>query len=698
MTPNPYIDYLLTSLQELPHYSSFTKKRAISLVGKHVVDLLRHLPTHYISRTFLSSLKESQPKEAVMITVTIDRHQQGRPYKILAHDGQGDRLEIIYFNGRAPYLQKLFPIGEKKAVSGKIETYLSHYKMIHPEWVGSPAQAQFITSDEPTYPLTEGLTATTLRRIISESLKVKGTTEEWIPSSILAEKQWPSWTQALRILHALEPGLNHQKVGLCKERLAFDELLAHQIGLQILKSRAKKHECLPLSSPLSYYEKAMQNLPFTLTNAQELTLSEILQDFKSGHRMIRLLQGDVGSGKTIVAFLAMTALISAQKQSALLAPTEILARQHYTNLKPLADHLGVKIDLLIGATPLRQKTTIKEGLADGDTSILIGTHAILEDDVSFKDLGLVIIDEQHRFGVLQRRALCEKGAATHILVMTATPIPRTLVMSAYGDLDVSKLDEKPAHRQYIKTSLASCDKIQDVMDRLKIAIHDGEKAYWVCPLIDTSDTLDLACATLRFQTLEHILGPKVALIHGQMKSQDRDAIFEKFKSGDIRCLVATTVIEVGVDVKDATIMIIENAQRFGLAQLHQLRGRVGRGSQASSCLLIYSHPLSPIAQERLAIMKETNNGFLIAEKDLHLRGAGEILGTKQSGQVAFKNVELGIHDTLVTLAYKTAQGILTQFPPHELPEALQRLLQLYDKSHLLFGESTSEGHKGTLTA
>jgi ATP-dependent DNA helicase RecG len=698
MKTNPYVDYLLTPLNDLPHYSSFTKKRVISLVGKRVIDLLRHLPTHYSSRQLLSALKESHSKEAIMITVTIDRHQQGRPYKILAHDEQGDRLEIIYFNGRAPYLQKLFPIGVKRAVSGKMETYLSHHKMIHPDWVGSPAQAQFFSGIEPIYPLTEGLTATTLRRIISESLKVKGHIEDWIPSSILDEKQWPSWIQAAHTLHSLEPNLKHTQIALCKDRLAFDELLAHQMGLQILKSRSKKQEHQPLSEPLIYYEKALQNLPFSLTNAQSRTLDEILQDFKSGHRMIRLLQGDVGSGKTIVAFLAMTALISAHKQSALLAPTEILARQHFTNLKPLADHLGVGIDLLIGATPLRQKTVIKQALAEGKTAILIGTHAILEEDVTFKDLGLVIIDEQHRFGVLQRRTLSEKGATTHILVMTATPIPRTLVMSAYGDLDVSKLDEKPAHRQYIKTSLASCDKIQDVMDRLKIAIDDGEKAYWVCPLIDASDTLDLACATIRFETLERILGSKAALIHGQMKSHDRDAVFEKFKNGDIRCLVATTVIEVGVDVKDATIMIIENAQRFGLAQLHQLRGRVGRGSQASSCLLIYSHPLSPIAQQRLAIMKETNNGFLIAEKDLQLRGAGEVLGTKQSGQVTFKNVELGVHDALVSLAHKTAQSILSQHSPHELPEALQLLLQLYDKAHLLFGEAIDGTHKSTLTA
>jgi ATP-dependent DNA helicase RecG len=695
---NPYVDYLLTALNDLPHYSSFTKKRVISLVGKRVIDLLRHLPTHYASRQLINTLKESQPKEAVMITVTIDRHQQGRPYKILAHDEQGDRLEIIYFNGRAPYLQKLLPIGEKRAVSGKMEAYVSHHKMIHPDWIGSPSQAQFFSGIEPVYPLTEGLTATTLRRIISESLKVKGQIAEWIPPSILEEKQWPSWTHALYTLHSLEPNLNRKKIALCKDRLAFDELLAHQMGLQILKSQAKKQECSPLAEPFIYYDQALENLPFTLTNAQKITLGEIIKDFKSGHRMIRLLQGDVGSGKTIVAFLAMTALISAQKQSALLAPTEILARQHYTNLKPLSDHLGVRLDLLIGATPLRQKTAIKEALARGETSILIGTHAILEDDVKFNALGLVIIDEQHRFGVLQRRALSEKGATTHILVMTATPIPRTLVMSAYGDLDVSKLDEKPAHRQFIKTSLIASSKIQDVMERLKIAIDEGEKAYWVCPIIETSDTLDLAAATIRFQTLEKILGSKVALIHGQMKSQDREAVFEKFKSGDIRCLVSTTVIEVGVDVKDATIMIIENAQRFGLAQLHQLRGRVGRGAQASSCLLIYSHPLSPIAQQRLAIMKETNNGFLIAEKDLQLRGAGEVLGTKQSGQVTFKNVELGVHDPLVSLAYETAQSMLSQDPPHALSEALQRLLQLYDKSHLLFYETMDGKKETTITA
>ncbi|MBN9565746.1 MAG: ATP-dependent DNA helicase RecG [Alphaproteobacteria bacterium] len=698
MTPTPYTDYLLTHLNDLPHYSSFTKKRLISLVGKRVIDLIRHLPTHYSTRTFLAALKASTSKEAVMVTVTIDCHQRGKPYKILAHDEHGDRLEIIYFNARAPYLQKLFPTGEKRAVSGKLEKYFTHHQMIHPDWVGSPAHAQFFGSVEPVYPLTEGLTAPTLRRIIAESLKVKSKLEEWIPPHILDDKQWPSWSEAIYTVHMPGSKLERKKIALCKERLAFDELFAHQIGLLILKSQAQKQALSPLLEPLSFYEQALQHIPFTLTNAQMRTLNEIIQDFKSGHRMIRLLQGDVGSGKTIVAFLAMAALLTAQKQSALLAPTEILARQHYSNLKPLADQIGVRIGLLIGATTLKQKTALKEALAQGEISILIGTHAILEDDVTFKDLGFVIIDEQHRFGVMQRRALFEKGATTHILIMTATPIPRTLVMSAYGDLDVSRLDEKPAHRQFVRTSSVSSNKIQDIINRLKAAINDGEKAYWVCPLIETSDTLDLAAATIRFESLKGILGTQVALIHGQMKAQDRDTIFEQFKNGAIRCLVSTTVIEVGVDVKDATIMIIEHAERFGLAQLHQLRGRVGRGEKHSSCLLIFSHPLSPIAEERLSIMKETNDGFLIAEKDLQLRGSGEVLGTKQSGQITFKNVEIGAHDHLISFAHETAQNILAQQPTPRLSEAYQQLFLLYDKPHLLPQEMTDGKGQAPITA
>lgn len=466
-----------------------------------------------------------------------------------------------------------------------------------------------------------------------------------------------------------------------RARLAYDELLANQLALQIVRRKQRKRPGRSIDGDGTLRERLEQSLPFSLTGSQRIACSEIAGDMKSDSRMLRLLQGDVGSGKTVVALMAMLTAAEQGAQAALMAPTEILARQHFATIEPLAEAIDVSVILITGRDKGKKREKLVSRLNSGDTPIVIGTHALLQDDIGFDDLALVVVDEQHRFGVHQRLALAGKGAAADILVMTATPIPRTLMMTAYGDLETSRLTEKPAGRKPIETRAMPLSRLEDVVDRLRPAIASGARIYWVCPLVEDSDVLDVAAATERQAALAQRFGDRVGLVHGRLKAAEKDAVMARFAGGELDILVATTVIEVGVDVPEATIIVIEQAERFGLAQLHQLRGRVGRGDRPSSCILLYGEPLGETAKARLKVMRDTDDGFVIAEEDLRLRGAGEVLGTKQSGLPQFRMADLAVHADLIDTARDDALLILEKDPDlkSERGKAMRTLLYLFER-------------------
>ncbi len=674
--------YLLGSIDALPHYSAFFKKRLKGLVGPTMVSLLRHLPSQYHQYKQVTDLSKAEVGTRVIVNVTVDEHEKKSnksPYLIYTHDSAGNLLVLSFFNGRATYLHRLYPTGGQRTVEGKLELYKQALQMNHPTCLGTVTTQASFTGLEPVYPLTEGITNVHMRKVIAEALKVRIMLPEWIPDHLMQHQGWPTWNQALRTVHVSETDVSLSARTKAQDRLAFDELYAHQLGLCLLKERHRRASVAPYTTDKGFLEQLSEATPFTLTQAQKQTWAEILKDMTHGARMIRLVQGDVGSGKTILAFWSLALAAHNGQQAVLLAPTEILARQHAATLANFAKALGFETALLIGAMKEKDKKLVREQLAQGQAQIVVGTHALIEESINFDRLGLVVIDEQHRFGVKQRHALISKGLNTHVLIMTATPIPRTLLLSNYGDLDISRLNEKPAGRQPIVTKVTSLEKIEAVVEGLVKALNEGQKAYWVCPLIDTSEESDLAAATARFKVLQAHLGEQVALLHGRMKPDEKDAIFQAFSQGAIRCLVSTTVIEVGVDVRDATLMIIEHGERFGLAQLHQLRGRIGRGDLASTCLLLYAPPLSFIAKERLETMRQTQDGFIIAEKDLELRGAGDVLGTKQSGIMAFRNADPLIHTQLLTLAHEKASDLIAQDPSltTQAGESARLLMTLY---------------------
>jgi len=464
-------------------------------------------------------------------------------------------------------------------------------------------------------------------------------------------------------------------------RLAYDELLASQLALALLRSKVRRSPGRESRGDGLIRDKIAAAIPFVLTASQQSAVAEIDADLRAPTRMLRLLQGDVGSGKTLVALFAMAAVVEAGRQAALMAPTELLARQHHQTLAKFGEAAGLRLALLTGRDTGAERGRTLEGLADGTIDIVAGTHALFQESVAFRDLGLAVIDEQHRFGVHQRLALGAKGEAADILVMTATPIPRTLVLTYFGDMDVSNLREKPAGRQKIETRALPLERMEDLISRLRQVLAKGARVFWVCPLVEESEALDAAAAQERFLHLQQVFGEKVGLVHGKMKSRDKNAAMAAFADGATQILVATTVIEVGVDVPQATIMVIEHAERFGLAQLHQLRGRVGRAGDKASCLLIFRAPLGEAAKARIAIMRETDDGFCIAEEDLRLRGEGEVLGTKQSGLPGFRLADLTTHGTLLALARDEARRIVNDNPRLEGPrgETLRLLLNVFER-------------------
>ena len=656
-----------------------------------LIDLLWHFPLGLVDRSRTPSIAQSLQGEIVTLVVTVTEHRSGggrrgsrAPYRILVEDETG-ALELVYFRADPHYLQRLLPIGETRLISGRIEAYDGHLQMPHPDHVATIDDNNALPQIEPVYPLTAGLSNTSLRKAVQGALRHIPDLPEWIDDAFLARKGWPSLSNAIKRLHAPEGEADLLPSTPARARLAYDELLANQLALALIRRRLKKRAGRIIKAPGSLRNAILDALPFSLTGAQTRTVREIDTDMASNSHMLRLLQGDVGSGKTVVALLAMATSVEAGAQAALMAPTEILARQHLATIAGFAEAAKLRVGLLTGRERGKERTAILEALKDGGIDILVGTHALFQEQIVFRDLALSVIDEQHRFGVHQRLALQAKGArpgagaqaGTELLVMTATPIPRTLLLTSYGDMDVSRLDEKPPGRKPVVTRTVPLERLDEIVDGIARAINAGAQIYWVCPLVAESEVLDLAAAEERFTHLRNRFGDQVGLVHGKLSGKEKDAVMARFASGEISILVSTTVIEVGVDVPKASIMIIEHAERFGLSQLHQLRGRVGRGSAESSCILLYRQPLGDIARERLNVMRSTEDGFIIAEEDLRLRGGGELLGTRQSGLPSFRTALLPEHQELLAAARDEARLRLSRSPRLDGEDGTRLRLLLY---------------------
>ncbi|MFM9978093.1 MAG: ATP-dependent DNA helicase RecG [Sphingomonadaceae bacterium] len=595
-----------------------------------VVDLLFHLPTGSVTRHRVDRLDDAMPGEQVAIVVTpVDYKQSGQrsPLRVHATDSAGDYVSLTYFGSSTGYAKKLLPLGAPKLVTGKLERYGQERQIVHPDQLLAPDDP--LPLSEAIYPLSEGLTARRLAALAEQAIARAPDLPEWIEPGLLAKNGWPGWRAAVATVHHAPDN------GSARTRLAYDELFANQLALMLVRASARRRRGAALIGDGRH--RSALRLPYALTGAQQRTIGEIEGDLAQSTPMVRLLQGDVGSGKTLVALHALLVAVEAGAQGALLAPTEILARQHFDTLARLLAPTQVRIAVLTGRDKGRVREATLMGLADGSIDILVGTHAIFQDTVSYRRLGLAVIDEQHRFGVSQRLLLTSKAQVPpHLLAMTATPIPRTLTLTNYGEMDVSRIDEMPPGRTPVETRVIALDRLDEIVDALARHIGEGRQAFWVCPLVEENELADRAAAEARAAALRLRFGDAIGLVHGRMKGPEKDAVMEAFSGGAVKVLVATTVIEVGVDVPNASLIVIEEAERFGLAQLHQLRGRVGRGAERSVCLLLRGAMLSETARARLALMRETNDGFRIAEEDLRLRGAGEILGTRQAGEERFR--------------------------------------------------------------
>jgi len=655
-----------------------------------VVDLLFHLPHGGIARELKGSIAEAPVGEPVTLAVTVGAHRPpppGRrraPYRVLVEDDTGD-ITLVFFNAPRQRIEKLLPKGARRLISGKIELRDGTRQMVHPDRVLDEREAASLPAVEAVYGQTEGLSSRLIARFVGGALQRLPGLPEWQDRSWLDRNGFPPVAEALASLHGPKDPTEMSEEALAgnpsRRRLAYDELLASQLALALVRSRMRRLPGRQNAGDGALVRTIERALPFALTGAQRRAVEDIRRDLVSDKRMLRLLQGDVGSGKTAVALLAMASAIEAGRQAALMAPTEILARQHFERIEPLARAAGLRVALLTGRDrgAARRATLLR--LAEGAIPIVVGTHALFQEDVAFRDLGLAVVDEQHRFGVHQRLALGTKGEAVDILVMTATPIPRTLALTYFGDMDLSVLDEKPPGRQPITTRLVSSDRLEEVTGAVGRAVAAGDQVYWICPLVAESELVDLAAAEDRFEHLQQVFGPAVGLVHGKLAGRDKDAAMERFARGETKILVSTTVVEVGVDVPGATIMVIEHAERFGLAQLHQLRGRIGRGQRASTCLLLYKGPLGPAAQARLEMMRQTEDGFAIAEADLRLRGEGEVLGTRQSGLPGFRLARLEADADLLAAARDDARLVIERDEglTGERGEALRLLLYLFER-------------------
>jgi ATP-dependent DNA helicase RecG len=650
-----------------------------------IIDLLMHLPAGVVDRRQRPLIRDLPQTGIVTLKVTVGQHvipppfNKKVPYRVLVSDGTGF-LTLVFFHAFQDTLKRQLPEGEQRFISGEIGWFNDEPQITHPDYILSADQFERMPQIEPVYPLTAGLSRKVMAKAMREAMDRLPQMPEWLDPAWLTQNGWLSFNAAMIAIHLPQTAEALSPASPAHMRLAYDELLANQLALQVIRRQMKRKKGRSFRGDGGLVGDITTTLPYALTGAQQRALQDIASDMASGERMLRLLQGDVGSGKTVVALLALAKAVQAGAQGAFMAPTEILARQHLATLVKLAPKL--RIAVLTGREKGRAREDVLRQLAEGKIDILIGTHALFQEGVVFRDLGLAVIDEQHRFGVYQRLALQGKAEqAVDLMVMTATPIPRTLALTVYGDMDVSRLDEKPPGRQPITTRVLPSSRMDEVMAGLKRSLASGQRAYWVCPLVAESEIVDLGAAEERYGHLVRLFPGRVGLLHGKLRPAQKDEVMASFKNGDLDVLVATTVIEVGVDVPQATIMIIENAERFGLAQLHQLRGRVGRGNGQSSCLLLYQEPLVETAKARLSIMRETEDGFRIAEEDMRLRGPGEMLGTQQAGVPLFRIADLAVHGELLAAARDDAELILNRDPDLKGPrgDALRTLLYLFER-------------------
>src|ERR1700738_4669391 len=649
-------------------------------------DLLLHLPASVIDRRARPKIRDAVPGTVGTLEVTVDRHRptparnHRAPHLVYASDDTGD-VVLTYFRAQPGYVEKLLPVGSKRYVSGTAQMYDGTLQSVHPERVVDEAGFAKLSGIDPVYPLTEGLTLGSLRRAMAQALQKLPELPEWISPEVIRRCKFPPIAEALNRVHVPLELTDILPDGPFWSRLAFDELLAGQLALALVRAQLRRPAGDRHAGDGHLRSRIIDALPYALTVSQREAAAAIAEDLRQPVRMLRLLQGDVGSGKTVVALLAAAAVIEAGKQAALMAPTEILARQHIKTITPLAERAGLKVAILTGREKGKERREILAQLEAGEIDFLVGTHALIQDDVVFKALALAVVDEQHRFGVRERLALTAKGCNVDVLVLSATPIPRTLVLTYFGDMDVSELREKPAGRQPIDTRAVPDSRLNEVMDAVGRALTAGKLVYWICPLVEESETVNLTDAEARFESLKARFGDKVGLVHGKMRGTDKDRVMAQFAAREIGLLVATTVVEVGVDVPAATIMVIENAERFGLAQLHQLRGRIGRGTEASTCLLLYKEPLNEMSKARLKVIRETTDGFRIAEEDLRLRGEGDVLGVRQSGLPGYRIARSDVHGQLITQARDEALRIMKDNPKLKgaRGEALRVLLYLFER-------------------
>ena len=658
-----------------------------------LVGLLLHLPSSVIDRRDRPKVRDAVKGTVVTLEVTVARHRpppprnSRAPYLVYASDDTGD-VVLTFFRGKPEYVEKLLPVGAKRYISGTVQMYEGIPQIVHPDRIVDEEAFTKLSGIDPVYPLTEGLALGSLRRAIAQALTRLPALPEWISRDVLSRCSFPPLKEALSRVHVPQEVTDILPDGPFWSRLAFDELLAGQLALALVRAQLRRPAGNRHAGDGHLRHKIIDALPYALTSSQQQALAAIANDLSKPLRMLRLLQGDVGSGKTVVALLASAAVAEAGKQAALMAPTEILARQHAKTIAPLAERAGMSVAILTGREKGKERRDILGRLESGEIDILVGTHALIQDDVVFKALALAIVDEQHRFGVRERLALTSKGEAVDVLVLSATPIPRTLVLTYFGDMDISELREKPAGRQPIDTRAVSDSRLAEVMEGVGRALSAGKLVYWICPLVEESEaegTDHLTNATDRFESLSSRFGELVGLVHGQMKGSEKDRVMAQFAAHEIRLLVATTVVEVGVDVPAASIMVIENAERFGLAQLLQLRGRIGRGSEASTCILLYHEPLGQMSKSRLAVIRETTDGFRIAEEDLKLRGEGDVLGVRQSGLPGYRIARPEMHAQLITQARDEALRVLKENPKLQGPhgDALRCLLYLYERDEAI---------------
>ncbi len=660
-----------------------------NLCGSYLVDILWNFPSNLIARPVIEDVSGLVSGTIATIEIEVLQHVAPKvkrlPYRVLCAAGTTE-VELVFFHYHASYLTTSLPEGARRFISGKCERVGGKIQILHPDYITDNLDK--IPTFEAIYPLQKGLTGRVMRRAIEDVLADCPALPEWIDIYLKQEKKWPDWITAVQQVHHPKQLSDLDPLSPQRQRLAYDELLANQLALFLARAKMKRESGVSIQGTGELEKQLLARLSFQLTNAQNRVIVEIKKDMAAPEKMTRLLQGDVGSGKTIVALIALLNAVEVGFQGVLMAPTDILARQHFETITQLLDGLNVRVGLLTGREKGKNRSSLLDDLKNNKINILIGTHAVFVEDVKYADLGLVVIDEQHRFGVEQRLALTHKGLHTDLLVMSATPIPRSLALTVYGDMDLSKLDEKPLGRTPIQTRVLPLKRADEIIAKLKEkTTSDCEKqqAYWVCPLVEESEKSDLMAAQQRYEILRQTFGERVGLVHGQMKDAEKDAVMTKFAAGALDVLVATTVIEVGVDVKNAGIMVIEHAERFGLAALHQLRGRVGRGNQKASCLLLYGAGLTQKAIERLDVMRQTEDGFLIAEKDLELRGAGELLGRQQSGLMNFRLADLSVHAPLLSVARDQARATLSINPEltGEQGTALKTLLYLFQKETMI---------------